>query len=107
MKADQVKGHLELLVLAVLEDGEAHGYALIERLQERSGGEFALAEGTVYPALHRLEHAGLLRSRWDERAPRRRRVYAVTRAGRKVLAEQRDAWRTFARAVERVVGGTA
>jgi PadR family transcriptional regulator, regulatory protein PadR len=107
MKADQVKGHLELLVLAALAEGDAHGYVLIERLRARSAGEFALAEGTIYPALHRLESAGLLRSRWDVRSPRRRRVYALTRNGRKALEEQRAAWRTFARAVERVVGGAA
>ena len=107
MKADRVKGHLELLVLAVLADGDAHGYALIERLRARSGGTFDLPEGTVYPALHRLEAAGLLSSTWSDVGGRRRRVYSLTRRGDDALREQRSDWRTFAGAVERVVGGTA
>jgi PadR family transcriptional regulator PadR len=107
VKADQVKGHLELLVLAALANGEAHGYELIGRLRVRSGGEFDLAEGTLYPALHRLERAGFLHSRWDEHGARRRRVYRLTVRGRKSLAEQRALWRTFARAVERILGAPA
>src|SRR5438445_13215435 len=92
-----VYGHLDLLILAALADDELHGYALIERLRQRSDGLFALAEGTLYPALHRLEREGWLKSRWDGKAPRRRRVYRVTAAGHKQLAVERRAWRSVAR----------
>lgn len=104
MWGEAVKGHLELLLLAVLADGPAHGYAVIERLRERSGGEFAFPEGTIYPALHRLESAGVLQSDWSEGAGRRRRVYALTRRGRAALAERGDEWRRFRSAVDVVVG---
>ena len=81
MRGDAVKGHLDLLVLAVLDGSPAHGYLVIERLRERSAGAFGFPEGTIYPALHRLERAGLLASRWAT-TPRRRRVYELTQRGR-------------------------
>src|SRR5438270_2670046 len=101
MKA--VYGYLDLLVLAALADDELHGYALIERLREKSAGAFALAEGTLYPALHRLERAGWLKSRWEGAEARRRRVYRVTAAGRKQLAVEREEWKLFARGVAGVL----
>jgi len=103
MKAEALKGHLDALVLATLEDGPLHGYAVIERLRGRSEGAFDLAEGTVYPVLHRLEAEGLLSSAWSDAAGRRRRVYRLTRRGRTALAKQRDEWRRFAGAVEAVL----
>ncbi|MBA3412243.1 MAG: helix-turn-helix transcriptional regulator, partial [Actinobacteria bacterium] len=60
MRSEGVKGHLDLLLLAELDRGPGHGYALIERLRDRSGGAFDFPEGTIYPALHRLERAALL-----------------------------------------------
>jgi PadR family transcriptional regulator, regulatory protein PadR len=105
LRGDVVKGHLELLLLAVLEQGPAHGYALIERLRSRSDGAFDLPEGTIYPALHRLEAAGLLASDWSEAVGRRRRVYALTPRGRTALAEREQEWRRFRGAVDVVVGG--
>jgi DNA-binding PadR family transcriptional regulator len=97
-----LRGHLELLVLAALaRTGPAHGYGLISALREGSDGEFDLPEGTVYPALHRLERLDLVASDWDESGARRRRVYRLTDAGRKALAVQRAEWRTFSTAVER------
>ena len=72
---------------------------------ERSGDAFDLPEGTVYPALHRLERAGLLASTWDDLAGRRRRTYVITRDGRKALAAKRKEWSLFAGAVQRVLGG--
>jgi DNA-binding PadR family transcriptional regulator len=107
MRGEAIKGHLELLLLAALEQGPGHGYALIERLRERSGGAFQFPEGTIYPALHRLEHAGLLTSRWSTGRARRRRVYSLRRKGRAALKDQLREWRLFARAVERVVGNPA
>jgi DNA-binding PadR family transcriptional regulator len=103
MKAESLKGHLDSLVLATLEDSPLHGYAVIERLRGRSHGAFDLAEGTVYPVLHRLEAEGFLASAWSDAAGRRRRVYRITRRGRSSLAKGRDEWRRFAGAVEAVL----
>jgi Fe2+ or Zn2+ uptake regulation protein len=77
MRAEALKGHLDGLLLAVLEPGPLHGYAVIERLRAGSGGRIDLPTGTVYPALHRLERAGLVRSRWSSESGRRRRRQAV------------------------------
>jgi PadR family transcriptional regulator PadR len=107
MRREQLKGHLDLLLLSVLADAPAHGYAVIAVLRERSREEFALPEGTVYPALHRLESAGLLRSYWAEQTGRRRRLYELTARGASVLAQLRSEWRRFSTGVQAVVGGPA
>jgi PadR family transcriptional regulator, regulatory protein PadR len=107
MQAEQLKGHLDLLLLTALASGAAHGYALIGRLRDRSDGDLDLAEGTVYPALHRLERAGLVRSDWDSHGGRRRRVYALTAPGQVALDERRQAWGRFRSTVDAVVGWTA
>ena len=107
MRREQLKGHLDLLLLSVLADGPAHGYAIIAQLRERSARELILPEGTVYPALHRLEEAGLLRSFWAEQAGRRRRLYELTAKGVSVLADLQGEWRQFWTGVQAVVGGTA
>jgi PadR family transcriptional regulator PadR len=106
MKAEALKGHLDALLLAVIASQPAHGYAVIEELRRRSGGAFDLPEGTVYPALHRLERAGLLRSSWASEHGRKRRVYEVTDRGAAVLKDRRRDWRGFARAVDAVLGAT-
>jgi PadR family transcriptional regulator, regulatory protein PadR len=105
MNAETLKGHLDLLLLAALQLEAAHGYAIAERLRARSSGTFDLPEGTLYPALHRLEAAGLLASRWSEVNGRRRRVYQLTRKGQRALTKRQDEWRDFSRAVHAVVGG--
>ena len=104
MFAQQLKGHLDLLVLVVLAEGSAHGYAVISGLRGRSDGAFDLAEGTVYPVLHRLEAAGLVGSDWSTEGGRRRRVYALTAAGRRALAEQQRGWDRFRAAMQAVLG---
>jgi PadR family transcriptional regulator, regulatory protein PadR len=104
MRAEALKGHLDALVLATLRDRPAHGYAVIEALRSRSGGAFDLAEGTVYPVLHRLEADGLLASSWSTAAGRRRRVYRLTRRGSSALARREEEWRRFSSAVEAVLG---
>jgi PadR family transcriptional regulator PadR len=104
MSGENLKGHLDMLLLAVLRGQAAHGYALIEELRRRSGGTFDLPEGTVYPALHRLERAGRLSSRWASDAPRRRRVYELTEAGRTALAAHERDWGRFADGVAAVLG---
>lgn len=99
MRAEALKGHLDGLLLAALEDGPRHGYAVIETLRDGSSGQFDLPTGTVYPALHRLEAAGLVRSGWSVVAGRRRRSYQLTDAGRQALAGRRSAWQEFSTAV--------
>lgn len=101
-----LRGHLDLLLLATLHrTGPAHGYALITALRDRSGGAFDLPEGTVYPALHRLERDGFVTSAWEAASPRRRRVYRLTHPGEEALVAKRSEWRTFARGVQAVVVG--
>jgi PadR family transcriptional regulator, regulatory protein PadR len=103
MKAEALKGHLDALILAVLAPGSMHGYAIIEELKRKSGGTLALPEGTIYPALHRLEDSGLLSSSWSEGSGRRRRVYELTRSGRRELGLRRGEWRDFVQTIEAVL----
>lgn len=86
----------EDLILAILLGGERHGYQLALELEERSGGFFRFNHGTLYPILHKLEKDGLIRGAWKSEGPKRRRKsYALTDAGRRYAAGQRDAWREF------------
>lgn len=103
MRREQLKGHLDLLILSVLGRGPAHGYAVITDLKDRSDGAFDLAEGTIYPALHRLEELRLVRSRWAEVGGRRRRVYELSGAGANALRERRQEWTQFVAGVEAIV----
>jgi DNA-binding PadR family transcriptional regulator len=107
MERERLKGNLDLLLLSVLAAGPAHGYAIITALRERSEGAFDLGEGTVYPALHRLEAAGLLSSDWAQIPGRKRRVYALTSKGAAALAGERAQWRRFAAGMQAVVGWPA
>ena len=104
MRGEALKGHLDGMLLAALAAGPAHGYMVIESLREASGGAFDLPEGTVYPALHRLEQARLIKSRWSRSSGRPRRIYGLTAKGRQVLADRRGEWRTFAGAMDAVLG---
>ena len=104
---EQLKGHLDLLLLAVLSRGPAHGYDVITALRALSDGEFDLSEGTVYPALHRLEASGLLCSDWSTHGGRRRRTYAITQDGEASLAVQEQAWRRFTYGVGNVLASYA
>jgi PadR family transcriptional regulator PadR len=100
-----VRGHLDLLLLAVLaETGPVHGYALIGALRERSSGAFDLPEGTVYPALYRMERDGVIASRWEDAAPRRRRVYSLTTDGRRARVAKLRELRGFIRDMQTVLG---
>ena len=98
-------GQLDLLLLAVLGSGPAHGYALIERLRARSGGVLDVPEGSVYPALYRLEREGAIESRSAVVGGRRRRIYQLTGTGQRMLDRRVNAWRTLVTAVDRVVDG--
>ncbi len=99
MRAETLKGHLDGILLAVLEPGPRHGYAIMEALRERSNGQVDLPTGTIYPALHRLERAGLIQAAWSSAGGRRRRVYELTSAGRAALDSERSTWREFSAAV--------
>src|SRR5258708_26093422 len=106
MEAEMLKGHLDASVLGALEAGRGQGYAIIEAIKNRSGSTFDLPEGTVYPALHRLEQAGLLASNWTTPSGgRKRRVYSLTKGGASALAERRKAWGRFSHAVETLLKG--
>ena len=104
MRTDAVKGHLDPLLLAVLERGPLHGYAIIDALRTGSGGVFDLPEGTVYPALHRLERSGRVSSRRELINGRERRVYRLSWQGKVTLRERRESWQLFAAAVGQVLG---
>jgi DNA-binding PadR family transcriptional regulator len=99
MNSETLKGHLGGMLLAILERGPRHGYSIIESLRASSGGQFDLPTGTVYPALHRLERAGLIHAHWDENGGRKRRVYELTAAGQRALSTERESWRDFSAAV--------
>ncbi|MGB8362750.1 MAG: helix-turn-helix transcriptional regulator [Acidimicrobiia bacterium] len=105
MSGQAMKGHLDLLLLAVLSDGAKHGYAVIEALRERSAEAFDLPEGTVYPALHRLEASGMLSSEWSEVGGRRRKTYRLTKKGWGSLTVERHAWDEFSGAIMSVLKG--
>ncbi len=99
------KGSAELLVLSLLEDQPRHGYDISKLIQLRSGGELQFHVTSLYPLLHRLEEQGWIAGRWVEKPEqRRRRYYALTDAGRKVLASKQKSWRDFVLAISRVTG---
>lgn len=105
MAREPFSGHLDLLLLAALQGEPRHGYAVMERVRTASGGRFDYPEGTVYPALHRLEADGMLRSRWSEVDGRRRRVYELTAKGSGALDSRRRDWERFSQSVTAVLEG--
>jgi PadR family transcriptional regulator, regulatory protein PadR len=97
------KGSAELLILALLEDRQRHGYEIARLIESRSGGTIAFHVASLYPMLYRLERRTLIEGRWVEKAgQRRRRYYRLTSEGRKVLARQRSFWQEFVLALDRV-----
>ncbi|HEY7966229.1 MAG TPA: helix-turn-helix transcriptional regulator [Solirubrobacteraceae bacterium] len=107
MASTELQGHLDAMLLAILDAGPLHGYAIVEEIARRSDGEFDLPEGTIYPALHRLEAAGLLSSRWEVVSGRRRRVYALSHSGLDAVRERVAGWRAFRAAVDAVLAPVA
>ena len=103
MEPDLIRGHLETLLLAALADEPGHGYALSQRLAARTGGELEVPEGSLYPALQRLERRGLVSSSWSTFSGRRRRIYEVTVTGRRRAARAAHEWRVFSAAVSSVL----
>ena len=97
------RGSTELLILALLEERDRHGYDLARLIDERSRGEITFHVASLYPTLYRMEDRGLIEGRWIEKAgQRRRRYYRLTAAGRKMLASQRSVWEHFFNALNRV-----
>ena len=101
---EMLKGNTETLLLALLEQEPMYGYQIVKEVEQRSSGYFALKEGTLYPALHRLERANLVAGRWQDTPNNvRRRYYEITAKGRQALADRLKEWRLFARAMNSVM----
>jgi DNA-binding PadR family transcriptional regulator len=99
------RGSAELLILALLEERERHGYELARLIGERSRGAISFHVASLYPTLYRMEDGDLIEGRWVEKAgQRRRRYYRLTRAGRKMLVSQRGVWRSFFDGLNRIAG---
>jgi transcriptional regulator len=97
------KGSAEMLILSLVEARARHGYDIARLIEQRSGGELSFHAASLYPLLYRLERRGWIEGKWLEKAgQRRRRMYKLTREGRKMLAAQRTSWQQFVRAVNRV-----
>jgi DNA-binding PadR family transcriptional regulator len=105
MRAEMLKGHLDGMLLAVLSERPMHGYGIVEEFHRQSGGHLNVPSGTLYPALHRLEQAGLVTSRWSAASGRRRREYELTPRGERQLSEHRRSWSQLVWVVTRVLEG--
>jgi PadR family transcriptional regulator len=104
MDRELKKGSTALLILSLLEARPRHGYDIGQQIERRSQGVVQLRVASLYPLLYRLERRGWVTGRWVERpGERRRRYYRLTPAGRRILADQKDTWRAFVAAVNRVV----
>jgi len=105
LEREMKRGSAELLILALLDDRERHGYDIGKQIEERSDGTISFHITSLYPTLYRLEARGLIEGRWVEKAgQRRRRYYRLTPGGQATLVRQRSIWTTFANAVNRVAG---
>jgi PadR family transcriptional regulator len=103
-RGDLLQGTLDMLVLKTLQLGPMHGWGITERLERGSKYMLQVGQGSLYPALYRVERQGFIRSSWRATETNRRaRYYALTPAGRARLAEERAAWRRVSRAVELVL----
>ena len=106
-----LRGHLETIALAALEAGEAHGFEVLRRVESSGDGALKLKEGSLYPALYRLEERGCLKARWEENPGGRkgpaRRLYRLTAKGRRQLQAGREEWATFVSVIGSIVGAPA
>ena len=102
-----LQGTLDMLVLKTLQIGAMHGWGITERLQQGSRNILRVGQGSLYPALYRLERQGYVASSWNTTENNRRaRYYELTAAGRARLTEERQAWRRMSRAVELILAMT-
>lgn len=111
INGNKIRGHLDTMVLSVLSSAEAHGFEVMRRLDAAGCGALKLKEGTLYPALYRLEEAGMLKAKWEgarsgRRGPRRR-IYSLTEKGKRELAQGRADWKQFVTTIGRIVEATA
>ena len=99
------KGSAELIILSIVESGPRHGYDISKLIETRSAGQLKFHVASLYPLLYRLEERGWLQGKWVEKAgQRRRRFYSLTAEGRRVLARQRDTWKSFVNAMDLITG---
>jgi PadR family transcriptional regulator, regulatory protein PadR len=99
------KGSAELLILSLVETIPRHGYDISKLIEQRSEGALTFHPASLYPLLYRLENRGWIQGRWVEKAgQRRRRFYRLTAAGKRVLDAQRQGWRAFVEAINRIAG---
>jgi PadR family transcriptional regulator PadR len=104
MDSQFLRSAVEMLILEVASEGPTYGYALAQTVGERSGGYFELKEGSLYPALHRLERQKLLKAYWREADGRRRKYYELSQTGRTELAARKRSWLSFSAGVNGVLG---
>jgi PadR family transcriptional regulator PadR len=103
-RLDLLQGTLDLLILRTLRLTAMHGWAISERIQQISGDVLQVNQGSLYPALHRLEHRGWIRAKWGlSELGRRARFYELTAAGRKQLEVERENWARLTAAIGRVL----
>jgi DNA-binding PadR family transcriptional regulator len=111
INGDKLRGHLETMILSTLEHGEAHGLEILRRLEEVGCGLLRLKEGSLYPALYRLEAAGEVKADWEPdshgRRGARRRIYRLTAKGQRKLAVGRVEWQQFVRVIGSILGAPA
>lgn len=106
-KSDLLQGTLDVLILKTLSNGSMHGWGISQRIQQLSEDVLAINQGSLYPALHRLEERGWISAQWGNSDNNRRaRYYSLTRAGKRQLAEETESWERFAAAVTRVLAAT-
>jgi PadR family transcriptional regulator PadR len=98
---DLVRSSTETVILGVLAEGAKYGYEILALLRDRSEGRLALSAGTLYPILHKLEQQGAVSAQWREGTTRKRKYYALTNKGRRILRRRAGEWREFAGLVER------
>jgi len=99
------RGSTEVLILALLDERQRHGYEISQLIEQRSNGAITFHTASLYPTLYRLEDRGLIEGRWVERAgQRRRRYYRLTSIGRRTLEAQRSSWKNFVAAINRITG---
>ena len=104
-KTELVQGTLDMLILKAVSLGGLHGYGVLLRLQQLTGGQLQIQQGSLYPALYRLEHQGLIASKWGESDNNRRaKFYTLTAAGRRQLKAEADSWNRFSAVVAGVLG---
>ena len=104
MDSRLLSGAVEMLMLEVISHGPTYGYEIAQTVDNRSNGYFAMKEGSLYPALHRLEQQKLVNSSWREVEGRRRKYYELSAAGTKVLAAKKQEWQAFANGIHGVLG---